>query len=588
MNAKATDAAGGAESTPSSARSGAWIKSAAHERISRPGAYAGYSEKRYAGYVLTSEYVTVRDGTKLAVDIYRPKHADGSVATEPLPVLLMHTPYNRRYFARGTPIGGLSGEAYPGAAARLIDYGYVVAIADFRGLYASFGQNQGFNRGEWVKAARMDAYDLVEWLARQPWATDKVGMWGASATGGSQMQAATTAPPHLRAVFPMSCELDAYAFAVPGGIAPPHGDTKSPPGATSASARDAAAEAVDGDLDRTQLMAALADHRGSIENPGYVPFRDSVSPHIPEPWWLTSSPHTYLDAINRSGIAFYVAANWNEGATKHGAFFTQRNVTTSAKLLVGPGEHCAWTWVAKKTGFDIAVEELRFFDYWLKGIDNGIAREPKVYYYTYNEPAETSWRSASEWPLPNERRTRFYLGEGRLELHSPANDARDEVVVDYDDTGAGSLSYETLPLPAAVRVTGHPLADLWISSSANDGDFVATLFDVAPDGAALSYHMHGRLRASLRKEQAAPYDNLGLPWHPMRECDVEPLVPGTPTRLRFDLLPMSVSFKRGHRIRLVLSFADAATPRLEPPPTITIHRDPAHASSIVLPIIPDS
>lgn len=580
MNARAIDAAGGAR-----------VQSAIEpEKISRPGYYAGFSERLYAGYVLSSEYVAVRDGTKLAVDIYRPKHRDGTVVESPLPVLFMHTPYNRRYFARGTPFGGLSGEVYPGAAARLIDYGYVVAIADFRGLYASFGQNRGYNRGEWVPAARMDAYDLIEWLASQPWATDRVGMWGASATGGSQMQAATTAPPHLKAVFPMSCELDAYAFGVPGGMAPPHGATKAPPVGSPANLRDVAAEPVDADRERLQLMAAIAEHAGSVENPGYVPFRDSRSPRMPEPWWLSSSPHMHLDAIDRSGIAFYVAANWNEGTTKHGAFLTHKNLATPAKLLVGPGEHCAWTWVEKKTGFDITVEELRFFDCWLKGIDNGIAREPKVHYYTYNEPAETSWRSASEWPLPNERRTRIYLGDGRLELQAPANEASDRATVDYDATASSgsSLRYETLPLCAAVRVTGHPVAELWISSSAHDADVIAHLFDVAPDGTAVTYHMHGRLRASLRKEQDAPYDNLDLPWHPMCECDVEPLTPGQPTRLRFDLLPMSVSFQRGHRIRLVLTFADSATPRLDPPPTITIHRDAEHASSLVLPVIPDS
>jgi len=554
--------------------------------VSKPGEYKGFGEKIYQGYEITSQYVPARDGTQLAVDLYRPKDANGKVVETKLPVLFMNTPYNRRY-SSGME---LSGEAYPGAAARLIEYGYVVAIADFRGLYASYGKNQGYNRGEWVDAARMDAYDIVEWLALQPWATDKIGMWGCSATGGSQMQAATTAPPHLRAVFPMSCEFDVYPFGVPGGMFPLQGDTKGPPGGSSAAVRDPAAVGVDGDGDGSQLRAAVADHSDGIENPGFVPYRDSVASNIPEQWWLKSSPHTYLQQMKDSGIAFYVSSNWNEGPTKYGAFFTYKNLLSQSKLIVGPAEHCAWFTVETQTGFDIAVEERRFFDYWLKGIENGVSEEPKVYYYTYNEAAEQLWRSAPDWPLPNEQRTKYYLGDKTLVTNAPGEaSAQDETTVDYSSTATAlkGLQYETEPLAAAVRVTGHPVAELWVSSSATDGDFIATLQDIAPDGTATSYNMHGKLRASLRKEGSAPYDNLGLPWHPMGSGDVEPLVPNEPAQLRFDLLPISLLFKAEHRIRLVVTFAEPVTPRLEPAPMVWIHRDAAHPSSITLPIIKD-
>lgn len=168
----------------------------ATERISSPGKYAGYSEARFDGYQQTSQYVAVRDGTKLAVDIIRPA-LHGRVTEEKLPVLWMHTPYNRRI--TGT---GLTGENYPGKAMQLVKYGYVVAIVDFRGLYASFGRNKAFNRGEWLDSARFDAYDITEWLAKQSWSTGKIGMWGCSATGGSQMQALSTAPPQSQGDLP--------------------------------------------------------------------------------------------------------------------------------------------------------------------------------------------------------------------------------------------------------------------------------------------------------------------------------------------------------------------------------------------------
>ena len=319
--------------------------------VSKPGTYSGLGDAIYKSYALTSQYVAVRDGTKLAVDLYRPQDASGKVVETPLPVIWMHTPYNRRYFYSSTMGVGVSGETYPGAAARLIPYGYVVAIVDFRGVYASYGTNAAYNRGEWMDAAKLDAYDITEWLAKQTWSTGAVGMWGCSATGGSQMQALTAPSPHLKAVFPMSCEFDVYPFGVPGGMAPPKGtDTKAPPTGGSSAQRDPSAVAVDGDIGNAQLNAAIAQHANNIENPGYVPFRDSVASNIPVAWWIKSSPHTYLDQINQSGVAVYVAANWDEAATKYGAFFTFNNLKTPHKMVIGPSTHCAWFTVQADTG----------------------------------------------------------------------------------------------------------------------------------------------------------------------------------------------------------------------------------------------
>ena len=563
--------------------------------VSKPGEYSGYGDKLYKGYELSSQYVAVRDGTKLAVDLYRPKGSDGKVTEDKLPVLWMHTPYNRRTFASASG-SGLAGETYPGAAARLVDYGYVVATVDYRGVYASYGKNEGYNRGEWVDAARMDAFDITEWFAMQPWSNGNVGMWGCSATGGSQMQALTVAPPHLKAVFPMRCEFDVYPFGVPGGMSAGSGDTKAPPMSSSSALRDATAQAVDGDTGGAQLRAAVAEHANNVENAGYVPFRDSMATNIKEVWWAKSSPHTYLDTIKKSGIAVYAAANWDEAATKYGAFFTVNNLDNPRKLIVGPSTHCAWFSVEKDLGFDITVEERRFFDHWLKGVDNGVMLEPMVYYYTYNEAKGKEWRSSEQWPLPNEKRTAYYLGAKSLGTSKPTeasakDDAQVEYAVSMGTTSTTSnptpkgISYATEPLDKDVRVTGHPVAELWVSSTATDGDFIATLQDVAPDGKITSYNMHGRLRASLRKEADPPYNNLGLPYHPFNMADVQPLTPNEPTQLRFDLLPISFLFKAGHRIQVTLSFADSVTPRVMPAPSVSIYRDAMHTSSITLPII---
>jgi predicted acyl esterase len=559
---------------------------AAEPRISRPGEYRGYSTPAFDGHQLTSRYVAARDGTRLAVDIFLPTQ-DGKVADGRFPVVWMHTPYNRR-----DTQGGLTAANYPGKALQLVKFGYVVAVADFRGTYASFGRNAGFNRGEWQDAARFDAYDITEWLAAQPWSNGKVGMWGCSATGGSQMQALSTAPPHLKAIFPMSCEWDVYSWVAVGSMTPPPGQpTQIMRGAPRAE-RDLKAVPVDADPDGALLRAAIAEHKDNLETPGVVPYRDSVSEAFGNAWWLKSSPSTYRDAINQSGIAVYAATNWAEGFTGYGPPFTFNNLRTPKKLILGPGRHCDWATVLEDTGFDIVVEELRFFDHWLRGIDNGVMREPPVTYYTYNETPSRAWKSSRTWPLKNERRTVLYFGEGTLDAKAPSGargETRMKVNYGVDDASfwKSGMTFVTAPLDKDLEVTGHPVVRLWIASSSTDADVIARIDDVAADGTATYAGVEGKLRASMRALAKAPYENLGLPWHPGTESSRQPLVPNQPVELTFDLMPTSYLFKAGHRLRVTLQFADArATAKVDPAPDITVLFREGAASSIDLPVIP--
>lgn len=560
--------------------------------ISEPGKYAGYSDPIYSDeYDLSSQYVEMRNGVKLAIDICRPIDTlTGKVVEEPLPVLWMHTPYNRRY--NGTK-DRLTVEDYAGTAANLIKYGYVVATVDFCGLHGSFGHNENFNRGEWISAARTDAYDITEWLAVQPWSDGNIGMWGCSATGGSQMQAATTAPPHLKAIFPMSFEFDVYDFRAAGGMSTTYRPWPQPnDGLTAQQRRDLMAAPVDGDTDSTLLKQAIAEHEGTIESLGDIPYRDSYSTNLTDEaskqWWMISSPSNYLEEINASGIAMYMAVNWDEGNTKPGPFFALNNFTVPRKLIIGHGVHCDWSTSIQMTGFDVLIEELRFFDYWLKGIDNGIMDEDPIYYFTYNAPEGEEWQSAKAWPLPEEKRLDFYLGEGLLSSE-PSESGKDVTTTSYDfrpnTTTKGALIYETEVLSEDVQITGHPTINLWVSSTATDGDFVATIQDVAPDGTLTSYNMQGQLRASMRKMAEPPYNKLGLPYHSCNEADVTPLVPHEPTQLEFSILPISMIFKAGHKIQLAISFSGRGTPRLNPAPEVTIYRDKTHQSVLTLPIV---
>jgi len=574
------------------------------QTVSAPGKYSGYSSVLYDGYQLTSQYVTVRDGTKLAVDTIRPT-LNGIVVDKKLPVVWMHTPYNRRYY--GTR---LAAELYPGAAMGLVKYGYVVVIVDQRGMYASYGTT--YSGDFW------DAYDITEWIAAQPWCDGKIGMWGCSATGGSQVAAANLMPPHLKAIFPMSCGFSSLRGESLPAAAPRLPSAADTPGAIPAA--DANAVAVDEDADKAMLAAAQEMHKYNYLGKLQLPFS--------------------LDQVGASNVAMYNAANWVDIMPfPRDTFFRFNNLTNPGRVLLGPGAHCIWNTEyspkAAPLDFNIVTEELRWFDYWLKGIINGIMDEPQIYYYTYNAAADKSWRYAWQWPLPAEKRVNYYLGAGPARLGYGVNDgtlsttapstagAKDVYTTDYSiktvsqtdayglrwitqpEAATKGLAYTTAPLAADIELTGHPVVHLWISSTATDGDFIADLEDIDETGKASSLisasgspsfgiiaagkplpdGING-IRASLRTLNTPTFNNFGLPWHRNAAEDIKLLTPGEPAELVFDLRPVSHVIKTGHRIRLTITaVCGDATPVLSPAPVVTFYRDPTHVSCISLPVI---
>jgi predicted acyl esterase len=340
------------------------------------------------------------------------------------------------------------------------------------------------------------------------------------------------------------------------------------------------------------LGAAIVEHAGNLETAGSVPYRDSVSSDFGSAWWLKSSPHTYADTINRSGIAVYTAVNWAEGFTGHGPAYTFNNLRTPRKIILGPGKHCDWATVLTETGFDIVTEELRFFDYWLRGIDNGVMREPAVTYYTYNEAPERAWKSSPAWPLRSEKRTNFYLGDGTLASGKPrASSGSTGMRVGYNTDAEAfwttGMAFLTEPLAEDLQVTGHSSARIWLTSTSNDADIVARIDDVAPDGTHVYVGVEGKLRASMRATAKAPYDTMKLPWHPFTAASAQPLAPGVPVEASFEFLPSSYIFKAGHRIRLALQFADPrGTQKLDPAPEVAVLHRAGARSSLELPVIP--
>lgn len=547
----------------------------------------------YTEFVRSSFYVPVRDGTKLAMNVYRPA-VNGRAVEDRLPVIFAFTPYRARYRnadgnvveAVDAPELGLRG---------LLAHGYVVAVADVRGKGASFGRRRGMQD----RTEAMDGHDLVEWLAAQPWSDGNVGMTGCSYLGGSALQVATTAPPHLRAVVSAASDFDKYDFVRRGGITGQFNTRPDEPLSV-----DLASIPVDDDPDGTLLQAAVAEHAANDPMAALwntMPYRDSMSRYTGTRFWEEVGPYTYLDALQRSGIAFFLWGNWHDEPTSQ---ILQAAVNLDARALIGPGSHCE-----VPPGVDIVDLQLRFFDRYLKGRKTGIDEESRFRWWTLDARSEDPWTTSDVPPGHGVARTSLYLGSGKSGTVASVNDGTlleqappggvDAFTVDYDVAtreyfpfwpavlDERGLTYTSPPLAEDVTVTGHPVVYLQVSSDQPSGNVFVYLEDVAPDGRAENVAF-GRLALWNRKLTDAPYDNLGLPWHSGRSTDALPVTPGETYPLEIALLPTSKVFHAGHRLRVSIRGADPrqrniAEIRRDPPETLRVTLGPG--SRIALPAL---
>lgn len=552
-------------------------------------------------------YVTARDGTPLALDLFRPAR-DGRRADEPLPVIWAQDCYRRAHYGNGRLETVL--DRFPWLET-LLAHGYVVAAADARGSGASFGSRLV----PFGQTLMWDAYDITEWLARQPWCTGAVGMYGRSYLGIAQYLCASTCPPHLKAIFPEMALFDLYAFVRPGGA------YRHDWAHWSRLIRDGDADPrnapVDGD-GGAMIARALEEHRANADPEAVfadLRFRDDDGGDSLGMPYFSSSPSSYLRGINKSEVAIYHLAGWFD-LWPRDALTWFDNLTVPQRLVIGPWAH------AQSGGIDLASEHLRWYDHWLKGIDTGIMAVDPIKYYTIGAPPGKAWRTAREWPLASAVQNLYYFSaqpsesiasiyDRSLEPQPPASaSGHDDYRVDYTTTSgktsrwahgygqpfgypdrtaddARALTYTSKPLAADLEVTGHPVVHLWLSSSASDGDVFVYLECVEPDGTS-NYVTEGNLRASHRALGAAPHRYLGLPYRSGFAEDVHPLPRGEPVELVFDLHPTSRVFKRGSRIRVAVTCADAdnvRTEELSPRPTVTVHRTAKHPSGIVLPVV---
>ena len=613
-----------------------------------------------------SGFVPMADGTRLALTWYSP--AQGP-ATQRFPVLLWYMPGHRESINPGT------GEIRPGMDGAELDYftgrGYVVAVAEMRGSGASFGF-RAIDRGPQIGR---DGRDLIDWIAKQAWSDGRVGMIGASFQGFSQFATAAEKPAALKAIFPEIAGFDDYtSLYYPGGIlnvaigrvayAAMGQDDRNefdpegrPPRWPSLPVVD---EDGDGELadeipkyhgEHSFLQGApeYADgasrqglfHRATIEHAkngiltadriGQAPFRDSTL-DASGIRYRDLDPGLRADRIAAAGIAVYNRGGWFDyHARDTTQWFGTLSGHTPTRLMMAPTAHSSLpkkpednAYLAhfgdRQTSNDMVLaEKLRFFDRYVRGVDNGFEREPPVLIYVMGQ----GWRREDEWPLRRARRFSLSLDsagrlvEGRVEkgmdawrvdprsssLSQGANRwnygiASARAPMSLDASRARRLEYTSAPLAAAREITGHPVARIQLSANAATADVYAYLEDVAPDGTSLLVS-EGQLRADYHRLKPAqdiadPAARLrvrpALPYHGYGRTDQDssPLASGRSVSLEFDLMPVAWRFAAGHRIRLSLAGADEGS--FEPSPglagsTWQVHRGPGK-SVLELPFVP--
>jgi putative CocE/NonD family hydrolase len=365
-------------------------------------------------------------------------------------------------------------------------------------------------------------------------------------------------------------------------------------------------------------------------------WKDWVSHPTYDDYWRDSSP--VEDHYSEIDVPAYSMAGWFDvflqGSLNNFMGMTEQGKTATArrgqKIVVGPWIHgLGALGTESKTGdidfgsaslFDLREQETRWFDYWLKGIDNGIADEPRVRVFVMGA---NRWREADEWPIPGTVYTPYYLhsggkanslfGDGSLDTSSPEQEAHDEYIYDPEHpvmTIGGSvccgeesnpvtmgprdqrpneyrpdvLIYSSPPLETEVEVTGPVKAVIYAASSAKDTDFTAKLVDVSPNGYAMNV-AQGIIRARYRDSWEEP----------------DLLEPGKVYQFNIDLWSTSNSFQKGHRIRLEITSSNF--PQFDRNPNTghvfgqdaelqkaqqTIYHDTKYPSHILLPVIPQT
>jgi len=560
-----------------------------------PAPYDYEVNRKYKGIQIESRYLTMRDGTQIAIDIYLPKNRKTG---EKIPALIRQTRYWRSpqiRFPFSLMTNGLLGRMGEMIGA-FVENGYAIINVDVRGSGASFGSRLH----PWTEDEIKDGAEIIDWVIQQDWCSGNVGSLGVSYGGTTAEFLGTNKHPNLKAVVLMFSLFDVYEDnAFPGGI---HNQwftegwgaanermdaNKLPVNHKKASLLVSGVSKVKTPQSKKLLREAVAGHaqnRNVHDGAMTVDCRDDAPLNGEIESIDIFSPHNYINALNESGTAVYSYSGWMDGAYQHSAVKRYLNLTNpNNKLILGSWEHGGAfntsPFAPSLAGFDHVGELIKFFDYHLKDIQNGVNEEASVHYFTVG--AE-KWQASDSWPPKNAKPYTLYFSDNKkLTKKEPKTKEKTSAYTVDGTTGSGDvtrwkavngkvktaymyhdwnertkkyLSYQSPILADNLEMTGHALVDLHMSFSESDGSVFVYLEDVDENG-KVTYVTEGILRASHRKIREGIYKDV-VPSPSHLRADYLALQPNEKVHLQMDLLPTSYLFKKGHKVRISIGGCD--------------------------------
>jgi putative CocE/NonD family hydrolase len=574
-------------------------------------------------YSTSSSYIPMRDGVKIAIDIYLP---EGLPSDEKISAVLLQTRYWRATKLR-IPfkylIKSLSKKDYIKA---FTNFGYAVLIVDVRGSGASFG----YRISPWSEDEVRDDGEIVDWIINQPWSNGNVISLGSSYAGTTAELVAVANHPAVKGIVPMHNEIDPYLdIAFPGGIfnewfvsAWAHYndclDRNSMKGlGLFAFLLLKSVKPVKIDKDKKMLRDAIQQHSSNLnvyEAGKNIVFRND---RWEDKTIRYFSVYRYINEIEKSNVPIYYWGSWMDGATSNVVLESFLTFSNPFIGIIGAWSHGA-IWYASP--FTMSKKEVipnyefqyrafvSFFDACIK---EKSPSEKTLYYYTMGEER---WKKTNYWPPSGQTKKKWYFSsDSMLSASKPTEDkGSDDYKINFKTTTGKKcnrwytqlgyfvkyknrakrdqklLHYTSTPLESDIEVTGYPHITLFLKSTHEDGAIFAYLEDVDSKGNVFLL-TEGQFRLIHRKisDNEPPY-KIMVPYHTYKKEDSLPLKPGEITEITFGLLPTSVLIRKGHRLRVAIAGADKDTFLRIPSegnPVITIERNTRNASFIDLPII---
>lgn len=591
------------------------------------GVYEGYTEQVADGYERESQYLEMRDGCRIAVDVLHPTNRGERLAGR-TPTVLHTTPYRRSF-----EVSGKAGTAAryaeqlrsmePGElvtqyeerpiARDLIHQGYRFVSVDIRGTGASFGAEYG---DSWL--AGQDIATVIDWICEQSWSSGRVGMVGISYEGMMQFFTAVHQPDGLKCIAPQYPGLP-HCY-VDGGLAISSfarvwerlhkGMSENEPaapvdGPDGERLREAAESERSPDRYRWVETFSEMDPRDVTRMSSF----DGLLRRRPRPdlglGEVASGWFDSCDLINQSGVPTYLVTGWWDLTFPGYLIDAFNRLDVPKKLIVGPWNH----------GQGGDPELLRWFDYWLKDIDNGVMDEPAVHYGASDPSGATEWKSAPRLPLPEAQdRSRWLTLDGQLSESQPQETGHVDYEVDHevslgemtrhsyyiDDLYINTtdlngrarqcLTFTTEPLETDIEITGWPAVQLEMFTTSDRGAIEVTLEQIGEDGSA-AYLSEGFLNFAYRRVQADPGGHEGPVWHSWSKADLAPVIAGEAMDIQVEMYPISSIVRAGDRIRLTIAGADAdnlVVPTQGDEATLSITIGGERAARLDLPIVNES